>query len=426
MIIIWLVFGICLVMGLPLAVCFGLSSLVFMLKEGIDLKILIQRSVALTNSFTLMAVPLFILTGYTLNKSGITQKLVKLASCLVGSVIGGLGHVNIMASILFAGITGSAQADTAMMGSILIPAMEKAGFDKDYSAGVTVASSMIGPIIPPSIIMVIYAFATQTSVAGLFLAGFIPGLIFGLVLMVMNYVISKRRRYLVTERRATARELAQAVREALPGLIAPLIIVGGILSGFFTPTEAAGIAVAYALFLGFFVYRSLRITDLPKLLFDSALVTSVTMFMVAMTGPLSWNLAMVQIQAKTKAFLVSISPNPLIVASIALIMLVIMGFFLSQTAIILMMAPIFAPIMVNLGLHNLHWGFIFVLSSILGLATPPVGVCLFVASAVSDLSLEEVVRGVFPFILAEFALLFVFLLVPDIAMFLPKLFGFYY
>ena len=378
------------------------------------------------DSFPLMAIPFFMLAGELMSTGGILRGLFRFSDALVGHIRGGLGHVNVVASMFFAGITGSAVADTAALGPMEIGMMTEAGYDVDYSAAITAASATIGPIIPPSIPMVIYAVAAgNVSVAGLFLSGAIPGVLIGVGMMIFNYITSLKRNYPRRQTPIGLREFLRIFVRAISVLMMPIIIMGGILSGVFTPTEASAIAVGYAFLLGFFVIRELDFKGLVQALLRAGITTGVVLFVVATANIFSWVLATQQVPQLVASFLLSISDNPLVFLLLVNIFLLFVGCFMDTTAALIILVPIFAPIASQFGIHPLHFGLVFSLNLIIGLATPPVGLCLFVVCGIGKISLERVSKEIWPFILIEVGVLFLITYVPAIPMALPKLFGYY-
>lgn len=412
---------------MPIAFSLGISAFISLLSWGhIPLKIVVQRMFTGVDSFPLMAIPFFMLAGELMATGGILRGLFRFSDALVGHIRGGLGHVNVVASMFFAGITGSAVADTAALGPMEIGMMTEAGYDVDYSAAITAASATLGPIIPPSIPMVIYAVAAgNVSVAGLFLSGAIPGVLIGVGMMIFNYIISLKRNYPRRQTPIGLREFLRIFVRAISVLMMPIIIMGGILSGVFTPTEASAIAVGYAFLLGFFVIRELDFKGLVQALLRAGITTGVVLFVVATANIFSWVLATQQVPQLVASLLLSISDKPLVFLLLVNIFLLIVGCFMDTTAALIILVPIFAPIASQFGIHPLHFGLVFSLNLIIGLATPPVGLCLFVVCGISKISLERVSKEIWPFILIEVGVLFLITYVPAIPMALPKLFGYY-
>jgi C4-dicarboxylate transporter DctM subunit len=420
------VFAVSALLGIPIAFCMGivsLSSLLAMGKSGM-LVVMAQKMVTGVDKFPLMAIPLFILAGNIMNKGGITESLVRFSNFLVGRLRGGLAHVNIVSSIFFAGITGVAVADSSVLGSIFVPAMEKEGYDTDFSAAVTASSSIIGPIIPPSVPLVLYGCTVGVSIAGLFLAGMIPGILLGLALMLVSYILSKKRNYPVSRTSFSMKDFMTSFKDAALALMMPLIILGGILSGVFTPTEAAAVAVAYALVVCLLVFRSLSISDLKDILVSSAITSSIVLMLISTANIFGMILATQQIPQKVAQFLLTLTTNPWMMLLLVNGFLLIAGMFMAESPNIILLGPILAPIVTSLGVEPLHFGFIMVLNLTIGLITPPLGACLFILCGISGLTLERMTRAVFPFLIAEFAILLLCTYIPSISLFLPRIFGF--
>jgi tripartite ATP-independent transporter DctM subunit len=418
-------FFVTLALGIPVAFCLALTSLVMLLAIGdVPLHLIPQRMFTGMDSFPLMAVPFFILAGDLMNSAGITQRIVRFATALVGSIRGGLAHVNIVASMFFAGISGSAVADAAALGSILIPAMEEDGYDKTFSAAVTAASSVIGPIIPPSIPVVIFALVGSVSVGGLFLAGIVPGILIGLGLMAVAYILSRRHNYGTKRPMAPLTELLASARAAIVPLIMPIIILGGILSGIFTPTEAAAVAVAYAIVIGFLVLRTIRFRDLPQIFFRSMMITSTILMVMACANIFAWILGTQQIPQALAASIASWTTNPYMLLLLINVILLLVGCFLEGIASIIIMVPILLPLASQAGIDPLHFGIVVVMNLMIGLITPPLGLCLFVASSVAKVDLVPLIRATFPFLMVEILALLVVTYWPQLVLFIPRFFGF--
>jgi tripartite ATP-independent transporter DctM subunit len=335
-----------------------------------------------------------------------------------------LGHANILASVFLAGITGSAVADTAAIGTMLIPAMEKAGYDRKFSAAITAASSCIGPIIPPSTVMVIYGSFMGVSVAGLFAAGLIPGLLMAPVLMALTYRTAKKANYPKAEKRASFREFFVSGKRASLALVMPIIILGGILTGLFTPTEAGAVAVFYGLLVGFFVYRNLKISDLWDVLTKMTHTTSIVFLILATAAILSWLLAVEQIPQKMVNLVFSLTTNKYLVLLLINLLLLIVGCFMDQTAALIVLGPVLAPLAIQIGVHPLQFGMIMCLNLVIGLTTPPLGACLFSCCSIAGITIEDITRLVWPMILCLLAVLMLVTFVPAVSMTLPMLLGF--
>jgi tripartite ATP-independent transporter DctM subunit len=377
-----------------------------------------------TDAFPLLAIPLFVLGGDLMLKGEITRGLIRFADLLVGRMRGGLAHATIFSCMIFAGITGSAVADASAIGSVMIPAMNSAGYPKNYSAAVTAAASIMGPIIPPSLVMVFYSLVTGASVGGLFMAGVVPGVLIAASLMVINYIISRRNGYQRRETRYTWPETIRICRDSILVLLMPIIIVGGILGGIFTATEAAGVGVVYALLVGFFVLRTLKLRDLPEMFMNTAKVTSVVLLLLATTNVLSWIVTMQNVPQRTLAFFTSISSNPVVFLLFINVMVLITGCIIDTAPAIFLLVPIFAPVAKGFGIDPLHFGIIVVVNLCIGLLTPPVGSCLFIGSSLAKISMEELLKPLWPFLIAEIVILFLITYVPQLPMTLPRLLGY--
>ena len=419
-------FIIAALIGIPIAFCMGIVSLSSLLALGNVslLKLIPQKMITGIDKFPLMAIPLFILAGNIMNRSGITNSLVKFANFLVGRFRGGLALVDILTAIFFAGITGVGVGEASVLGSIFVPAMSKEGYDKDFSAAVTASASVIGPIIPPSVPFVLYGSTVGVSIGGLFVAGMLPGILLGLGLMIIVYIISNKRKYPIVKSKFTLKEYFIAFKNALLALIMPLIIVGGILTGVFTPTEAAGIAVFYSLIVAMFVLKTLSIKDLFLALVDSSITSSIVFMLISTATILGYILTTQQIPQKLAQMMLSITENPWLMLLIINGFLLIAGMFMAESPNIILLGPILAPIITGLGIDPLHFGVIMILNLTIGLTTPPLGACLYILCGISQLTLEELVRAILPFIIMEIFILFLCTYIPSISLYLPRLFGF--
>ncbi len=419
----FLVFLVLLFLGLPIAFCLGISSLVYLWMAGIPLIVIPQKMYSGIDVFVLLCIPGFILAGNLMNRGGTTVRIIGFANSLVGHIRGGLAHACVVANMIFAGISGSAVADASAIGSIMIPSMEKNGYDLDFSAALNSAAATIGPIIPPSIIMVIYGVSVNVSVGGLFAAGFIPGIMLGLALMVVVSRVSKKKNYAMSEGFSGAR-VKKELKSSVWALMAPVIILGGILGGVFTPTEAAAVAVVYSFFVGKFVFREITWKDLPGILFQSGITTGAILLIISLANVFAWVIAANQIPVKLSSMFLSATSNPYVFLLIVNILLLIVGMFMETGAAIILLAPILAPIATQLGVHPLHFGFMMVLNLAIGMATPPVGVCLFVSCGITGLSLDKVSAAVMRVVIAQIAVLVLVTYVAPISLFLPRLLGF--
>jgi C4-dicarboxylate transporter, DctM subunit len=411
-----------IMLGLPIAVCMGLTAVIFfvVLGQADVLLMLPARMYSGTTSFTLLAIPFFILAGNLMNTGGMTQRLVHFAQCLVGHIRGGLGHVTVVTNMIMAGMSGSAVADATGTGVVLIPAMEKAGYPRAFSAALVGAASTIGPIIPPSIPFVIFGSITGTSVGRLFLGGFLPGVLMGLLLMITVAILSKRRGYR-REERASRRELAVAAFQATPAWGAPIIIIGGILAGLFTPTEAAVAASLYALILGMLVYGEIRPADLPRILWETIQNTVQVLFIISTASIFGFLLVRQQVPMTLVEGLMALTTTPWVVLLIINVILLILGCFMEAIAIMLLTIPVFMPLISRVGVDPVHFGVVLTLNLMIGLLTPPVGMCLYAVSSVSKVPLWTLARELWPYIIALAVCLGLVTYIPGLVLWIPNL-----
>jgi tripartite ATP-independent transporter DctM subunit len=419
-----LTFLLLLGLGVPVAFVLGISSLVYFLlsDQVVFLNVIAERFFSGMNLFVLMAIPLFIFMGEILNKSNITKELVDFADILVGRFRGGLAHVNIVVSTLFAGITGSALSDISALGSLLIPAMEEQGYDTEFSAAVTVASSLQGPIIPPSIPAVLVAGVSGISVGGVFLGGAIPGLMFGLSCIVITIIRSKQRNYPKHVIKMTFSIIWTAFKTSFLALITPVIVIGGMLGGVFTPTEAAAIASTYAIFLTF-VVRKTPLKELKQITYNVVISTSKVYFIIGICSVFSWILTIEQVPQLVMGPLMSISDNKYIILLILNLILLFWGMWLDIGPAILILSPIFFPIIRNLGMSPVHFGVIMVVNLMIGLSTPPFGLGLFAVMAVSKVEYKKLIKELIPFYLGLLIVLLLINIFPELVLFIPRFFG---
>ena len=419
-------FFLLLILGVPIAFAMGLSTLLTLLWRGDPGMLLVvpQNMVTGVDIYVLVAVPFFILAGDIMGEAGFTRQLVGVANTLVGHLRGGLAHVVVVAEIFLSGITGSAVADTAAIGRILIPSMKEEGYDVDFAAAVTAAAGILGPIIPPSIVMVVYAAVMQTSVAALFAAGIVPGLIMAMGLMALSYSISKTRGYSVRGQRASGTEVLGAAKKAVIPLMMPVIILVGILGGVFTPTEAAAVAVAYGLIVGF-AGRWLHWRSLGKVFSGTIITSAMIMLIIACARLMGWMLVIENIPQRTGEFLLALTTNRYVYLLIVNLFLFVVGMFMDPGVAIIVLGPILEPVAVKLGVHPLHFAIVMVTNLAIAQLTPPVGYVLYVASSVAGISLDRLVRAVWPFILVEAGVCFLITYVPILPMSVPKLLGYY-
>lgn len=422
----FLVFAIGLAIGLPIAFAMGGAGLVALAVEGkLSLLSVPQRFFDGINSFPLMAVPFFILAADLMTASGITTALLRFSNSLVGHIRGGMGHVNVVTSMLFAGVSGSALADAAGPGAIEMRMMEKTGYDKYYAGALSAATATIGPIIPPSIIMVIYALTdSRVTVAGLFLAGVVPGLLLAAALMAANHWISIRRGYGTAGEAMGWGERLAALWKALPVLAMPAIIIAGILTGLFTPTEASAVAVFYALFIGLFVTRTLNARIIARVLLQSGLVTSAALVIVSMASLFAWLLTILQIPQGIAAAIGGLTTDPMLVMLVVMAFVLACGLFIDTLPAVIILVPVLAPLSEQFGIHPLHFAMAIVLNLTVGLITPPVGGVLFVMSSVGRLRLEKLARAVMPLLAAEILVLLAVVLWAPLSTTVPAWFGY--
>lgn len=420
-----IVFALSLIIGVPVAISLGLTGLAgLVVFGGIPLKVVAQRIFTGLDSFPLMCIPFFILAGEIMNKAGITDRLIKFSDLLVGRFQGGLAHSNVVASMFFGGITGAAVADVSALGAILIPAMKKSGYDAPFSAAITASSSLQGPIIPPSILAVIFGSTMGVSIGALFAAGIPIGILIGITDMIIVHFIAVKKNYPRRVIRVTPWEFLKRFKDAITALIMPLIILGGILSGIFTPTEAAAVAVGYALVVGFLVFRTLRVSDLPALFLKAAVTTSVVFLLIACAKLYSWLLSVGQVPATISAGIFSLTTNPYLILLLINLFLLAVGCVLDPGAAIIMLAPALAPLAASIGLHPIQFGMIMIVNLCLGLITPPVGLCLFVSADIAKTSLEKVAKAVLPMFFLDLSVLVLVTYCSPFVLFVPKLFGF--
>jgi tripartite ATP-independent transporter DctM subunit len=413
-------FVILLFTGLPLYANLGLCSVFYVVLGGFNPITVIQRVTMAANSFTLLAAPFFIIMGNIMNNSGVTKRIFDFASVLVGRLPGGLGHANVVGSLIFAGMSGTAVADAGGLGNIEIKAMRDAGYDADFSCAVTAASSVLGPIVPPSLPMVILAVAAEASIGRLFLGGIIPGLLMTITMMIMVAIYAHKRNYPRTPR-PTLKLLWTAFREAFWALLSPVILFAGIFSGIFTPTEAAVVAAFYSLILGLFVYREFTFRDIPKVILSTCETTGVVLALVMTSSIFGWILSVSQVPQTMSAALLSIATSKIMLLVIINVFLLFVGMFMEGTAAILILTPILIPIMVNIGIDITQACLIMIMNLMIGVITPPVGVVLYVVANVSKVSFERVTKATIPFLIPLLVVLVMVTFIPWITTFIPNL-----
>ena len=418
--VLFLVFLGCIVLRMPIAFSLGFSSFVYIAASDIPLSIIPERMFSGIDSFVILCVPGFILAGNLMNVGGITDRIIHFCMALVGHIRGGLGVANVGASMVFAGISGTAISDTVSIGSVMIPAMVKRGYDSEFSAAVTASSSTIGPIIPPSLPMVIAGTVTGLSVSRLFVAGIIPGLLLGFGLGIVSYYISVKRQH-PKEERLPLREVIRSFFGAFWAILMTVIIIGGIIGGFFTPTEAAMVAVFYAIIIGFFVYRELKLHMLPKIFYDSAVTTASLMVLVGFANVFAWILTSEEIPVMITTAMLDLSSNPAVYILLVNLLLVFVGMFMETIAALMILMPILLKPAISLGIDPIQFSIMCVLNLVIGLTTPPVGVCLFVASSIARISIGRLAVALLPFIAVSLVVLILVSYVPQVTLWLPSL-----
>ncbi|WED26830.1 TRAP transporter large permease [Vibrio sp. DW001] len=411
-----------ILLGVPIAVSMGGVSIIAMHEDFSSLTMLAQRMYASTTGFTLLAIPFFILAGNLMNTGGITDRIFRFAKAGVGHYWGGLGQVNILSSVIFSGMSGAAVADAAGLGKIEIKAMVDNGYDSKFAAAITAASSTIGPVIPPSIPFVIYGSLTGVSVGKLFLAGMIPGALMAITMVIAVYIISKRRNY-KRQPRAARSEFWISLKEAILPLMTPVIIVGGILGGVFTPTEAAVVACMYAMALSGLVYKELSFRSLIDILKDTLLHTVRVMFIISTAGFFSWVMIYLQVPQAVIDTLISMTDSSVILLLIMIFVLLGLGMFLEGVAVILICVPIFMPLVQHIGMDPIQFGVIMILASMIGLLSPPVGMCLYAVASISNVKIGALSKEVLPYMLGILLVLFFVAFIPKISLFAPYLLG---
>ncbi|RXT07002.1 TRAP transporter large permease [Ammoniphilus sp. CFH 90114] len=415
-------FGL-IVLGAPIAYVLGISSVVYIISSNIGLfESAPMRIFQGVQNFGLMAIPLFVFVGELMNSGGISKRLVGFTNVILGHFRGGLSYVNVATNMFLASILGSANAQTAMMSRVMVPEMEKQGYSREFSSALTVSSSLLGPIIPPSLVFIIYGVISETSITSMFLAGIIPGLLLTISFMVLIYFIAIRENFPKSER-APMKEVFKAFLEVLPALLIPLIILVGILSGVFTATESAAVASFVAFIVGLFFYRELKLKDLPKIFIDTAMNSAIVMFIVAMASLLSWILAFERVPNAIGDLLISISESPIVFLLVLNILLLIVGMFMDGIAAMIILVPILLPVSLNFGIDPIHLGIIICINLTIGLITPPVGTALFIASSIGKVRIEALSKSLLPFIVVAYVVLLIITYIPSITLSIPKLFS---
>lgn len=401
-------------LGMPIAFALLVSGVVLMVYLGMfDSQIVAQNLINGADNFPLMAIPFFILAGELMNAGGISKRIIGFALALVGHIRGGLGYVAILAAILFAGLSGSAVADTAALGAILIPMMVKAGYDRNRATGLIAAGGIIAPVIPPSIPMIIFGVTSGVSITKLFMAGIVPGILIGVGLMIVWWYVSRKEKVEVLPRKSV-KEMLMATKEAVWALLLPVLIVGGLRGGIFTPTEAAVVAAFYALLVGLVIYRELKFNQLYQILVTSAKMTSVVMFLTAAAMVSAWLITVADIPNDIADMVGPFLENTLLLLIVINVIVFLVGTVMDLTPTILILTPVLMPIVEKAGIDPVYFGVLFVLNNVIGLLTPPVGAVLNVACGVGKIGMEDIMKGIWPFLLVEILVLILLILFPGI------------
>lgn len=411
-----------LIIRIPIALALVISSFLTGIYLDISLAALTQRMVSGLNSFSLLAIPFFILAGEIMNEGGISRRLINFSNVLIGRIRGGLAMVNVMASTFFGGISGSAVADVSSIGSVMIPMMEKKGYDKDFSVSVTISSAAQGVMIPPSHNMIIYSTAAGgVSVGALFMAGIVPGVLLGLALMVVTYIFAIKRNYPKGEP-IKKEEIPKILREGILGLLTAVIIIGGIVSGIFTATESAAIGAVYAFIITFFVFRDIPISRFGYILKRSFRTLSMVLFLISASSAFGWLLALLKVPSMATNFLISFSPHDIVTLLIINVILLLLGTIMDMAPLILIATPILLPVVIEMGMDPIQFGVLLMLNLGIGLITPPVGAALFVGCTIGKIPIEDTVKTMMPFYLTMIFVLLLITFVPAISLYLPKIF----
>ncbi|MBR0044750.1 MAG: TRAP transporter large permease [Synergistaceae bacterium] len=416
-----------MLIGVPLYAALLMTSLLGLLSTGnlTLLRVIPQQFFGGMDSFTLMSLPLFILTGSLMNKSGLTDRLIDFSKLIVGQVKGGLGYVNVVGSMVFAGVNGSASADSAALGSILIPAMVREGFPVAYAAGITAGSSLIGPIIPPSIFMIIYASLTNTSIGGLFAAGLLPGIVLGAAFLIMNWYYSRKYNVPVSDIEEVRKYKFEILRRSVLALIAPLIIMGGIIFGIVTPTESGALASLYCIIVGFVITRELNLKNFALALYETVRSTSAIFLIMGAASVVGWYLKYVRITQLFSNFIINsgLLSTPWLLMIVLSLIIFIIGMFMEEVAVLTLLTPIFAPLALKAGINPFHFGVVMTLNVTIALITPPVGACNYIVAAIGHVPIGELFKKIWPFILVALIVQLIIITFPALTVSVPALMG---
>ncbi|MBW1720473.1 MAG: TRAP transporter large permease [Deltaproteobacteria bacterium] len=415
------IFFVLLIIGAPIVFAIGVGTTAALMVGGIPLEILPQKIFSGLAHFPYLAVPLFVLAGMLMETGGISRRIVDLSNALVGHIRGGMGMVVMVATIFFSDISGSSAADTAAIGSVMIPPMKKRGYDPSFAAALVTAAGGMGVLIPPCLTMVVFGSLTNTSIGALFLAGFVPGIGMGLILMLLTYVIARKKNF-PREKRATLKELLVAFKRSFLSLFMGVIILGGIILGIFTATEAAAVAVVYGFFLSVILYREIKWSQLPEILWKSAVISGVVMLVVGISYAFGWVLAKEQIPVKLANFMLGIPGGKWVFLLAVNLLLLLMGMFFDASLSVVILVPILFPVALKLGIHPVHFGTFVIMNLGIGFTTPPFGLSLFIASSIAKVRLSSIIKPIFPYILTMIAFLMVVTYVPWFSLVLPRIF----
>lgn len=420
---IWLLLFLALFLGVPVFVALGMATFIALTATNIPLSIIPLDLYKISEMFPLIAVPAFILAGALMERGGMAQQIVNVASIFVGRVRGGLGLVTILGCMFFAAMIGSGPSTVAAMGALMIPSMVRQGYDKDYAAAVTATGGTLGILIPPSNPMIVYGVIANVSISGMFMAGFVPGAMVGTVLMITAYLLARRRGYKGSSEKVTFGEAMQVVRKSVWSLMAPVIILGGIYAGIFTPVEASMIAILYAFFVGAVVTRKIKLNELWQSLQLTSITTGVVLIVVGVSMLFGRFVTMYQVPQRLTEMMLSISTDPVIVMLLIGVFLFFLGMFMETLATIVIITPIVLPLLGQLGIHPIHFGIFLVMTNEIAMLTPPLGVNLFVAMGLTNLSLERVAKASIPYVLALILCVILVIFFPEIVLWLPKMLG---
>lgn len=409
-----------LLLKVPIAFVLGITTIIYIIFAG-DIGLLAtapQRLYSGLENYGLLAIPLFMLAGELMNSGGITKRLVDFSKSLIGHFKGGLAYVNIVANMLLASIIGSATAQIAMMSKTMVPAMEKEGYSREFSAATTASAGLLGPIIPPSMLFIIYGVSSGTSIGDMFLAGVLPGILLTVAFIILIGWIGKKETW-PTEKRSSFKQIFSSFVKVIPALAVPVIIIVGIISGAFTPTESAAIASVIAFVVGLFLYRELKLKSIPNILVNTAITTAIITMLISMANLFGWMLSFEKIPQTIAGYMVALTDNPIVFLLIINLFLLIVGMFLDGIAAMIILVPIFAPLIANYGIHPVHFGVIISVNLTIGLLTPPIGSGLYIASSLANVKLENLVRALVPFLIIAIIVLIIITYVPALTLWLP-------